>query len=150
MQLAPKGAFCYTVDMEKIDLFRELSYEIVGLAMEVHKIYGSNHKEIIYQRALAEKLTLAGVKFEQEPQIQVLSIDTGKKLGWYQPDIFIDKKIILELKATNYPLKVHETQLRDYLKCSQIELGYILNFGMPSLYYRRIIYTNNQKLHTSV
>ncbi len=150
MQLVPKGAFCYTVDMEKVDLFRELSYEIVGLAMEVHKNYGSNHKEIIYQRALAEKLGQAGIKFEQEPKIAVISIDTGMKLGWYQPDILIDQKIILELKATTYAFKIHETQLRDYLKCSKIELGYLLNFGMPSLYHRRIIYTNNQKLHTSV
>ena len=118
--------------------------------MEVHKIYGSNHKEIIYQRALAEKLNLAGIKFEQEPKIEVVSLDTGMQLGWYQPDILVDKKIILELKATTHAFKVHDTQLRDYLKCSKIELGYILNFGMPSLYYRRIIYTNDQKFRKSV
>ncbi len=140
----------YTVHMNKVDLCRELSYEIVGLAMEVHKIYGSNHKEIIYQRALAEKLNLAGIKFEQEPKIEVVSLDTGMQLGWYQPDILVDKKIILELKATTHAFKVHDTQLRDYLKCSKIELGYILNFGMPSLYYRRIIYTNDQKFRKSV
>jgi GxxExxY protein len=136
--------------MEKLDLYRELSYQVVGLAMEVHSSYGPNHKEVIYQRALAEKLSIAKVNFQQEPKIAVFSVDTGKQLGWYQPDFLIDDKIIIELKVTSYPLKVHEKQLRDYLKCTKFELGYLLNFGSPSLYYRRIIYTNDLKLRTSV
>lgn len=131
-------------------MYRELSYKVVGLAMDVHSTYGSNHKEVIYQRALAEKLTLSGIKFQREPKIAVRSIDTGKQLGWYQPDFLIDGKIIIELKATAYPIKTHEIQLRDYLKCTKIELGYLLNFGQPTLYYRRIIYTNNLKTDTSV
>jgi len=118
--------------------------------MEVHSAYGSNHKETIHQRALAEKLSLSGIGLQQEPKIAVVSVDTGKQLGWYQPDLLIEDKIIVELKATAYPIKVHETQLRDYLKCSKLELGYLLNFGTPTLYYRRIIYTNDVKFWTSV
>lgn len=140
----------YTHIMPKIDLYRTLSYELVGLAMEVHTTYGSNHKEIIYQQALAEKLSLAGIKFEREPRIPVISVDTSKQLGWYQPDFLIDQKIIVELKAMPYPIKVHEVQLRDYLKSSKVELGYLINFGMPNLYFRRLIYTNDQKYHASV
>jgi len=136
--------------MEKIDLYRELSYKVVGLAMAVHSTYGSNHKEVIYQRALAEKLTLEGIEFTQEPKIVVRSLDTGKQLGWYQPDFLIRGRMIVELKATLYPMKAHETQLRDYLKCTDIELGYLLNFGGRTLHYRRIIYTNDVKFGASV
>jgi GxxExxY protein len=136
--------------MERPDLFRGLSYKLVGLAMEAHSAYGPNHKETIYQRALAEKLAAANVNFQREPKIAVLSIDTGKQLGWYQPDFLIDNTIILELKATLYPIQAHELQLRDYLKCTNIELGYLFNFGTAALYYRRIIYTNNLKPFTSV
>ncbi len=142
-----RGSLCYILHsaMEKPDLFRDLSYKLVGLSMEVHSDYGSNHKEVIYQRALAEKFAIAGIPFRQEVKIPVLSVDTKKQLGWYQPDFLIDNRIILEIKAVGYPAKAHEIQLRDYLKCSNIELGYLLNFGMSSLYYRRIIFTNNRK-----
>ncbi len=134
---------------ERIDLQRELSYELIGLAMDVQTTYGSNHKEIIYQRALAEKLKLNNIDFVQEPKIEIFSADTRRSLGWYQPDLLVERKIIVELKATSYPAKAHEVQLRDYLKCSNIEIGYLLNFGLPSLYFQRIIYTNDRKAHTA-
>lgn len=132
--------------MDKPDLYRDLSYKLIGVAMKVHADYGANHKEKIYERALSEKLDKDGVKFVVQPKIPVYSIDSGAQLGWYQPDFLIDDKIIVEIKATNYPIKAHEIQLSDYLKRSKVELGYLINFGQPSLYYRRMIWTNDRKI----
>jgi len=131
--------------MPAIDLHRELSYQLIGIAMNVHSNYGTAHKEVIYERALAEKFSIAKVPIKNQPKLAVYSVDTKMKLGWYQPDFLVDDKIIVELKATAYPIKAHEIQLRDYLKCSTYELGYLLNFGMPSLYFKRIILTNLRK-----
>lgn len=131
--------------MDDQNFHPELSHQLVGVAMKVHTAYGSIHKEVIYERAFKEKLLLAKIPFLSQPKIPVLSVDTKEQLGWYQPDFLIADAIIVELKSTGYPLKVHETQLRDYLKCSRYELGYVLNFGMPSLYYKRIVFSNGRK-----
>ncbi len=128
--------------MSNEPLYKELSYRIIGLAMEVHRIYGSGHKEVVYQRAMEEKLKIAGIPFKAQPRIPVLSIDSGKTLGHYVPDILIDDRIILELKRTDFPIRIHEIQLRDYLKNTYYELGYVINFGCPSLYFHRAICSN--------
>lgn len=80
-------------------LHKELSYEIRGAAIEVRKNYGLGHKEVLYQRAFAEELSLRKIKYEREKPIKVLSPKTGKVIGSYQPDFIIDGKIIVELKA---------------------------------------------------
>ena len=126
-------------------LHKELSYRIIGIAMEAHREYGSGHKEVVYQKALEEKLAIAGIPFKAQPRIPVLSINSGKTLGHYIPDILIDDRIILELKRTDFPIRIHEIQLRDYLKNTPYELGYVINFGCPSLYFKRVICSNQHQ-----
>ncbi len=141
-----RGLFVILLFMNtSVNLHPELSHAIIGIAIDVHNSYGSAHKEVIYERAFQEKLELHKIPYVNQPKIPVYSVDTKKRLGWYQPDFLISDKIILEMKATKYSVKIHETQLRDYLKVTGYELGYLLNFGMMSLYFRRIIYTNDRK-----
>jgi len=126
-------------------LFKDLSYQIVGICMEVHREYGAFHNERIYHKVLKEKLEQKGIKFVSKPRIVIYSKDTGKEIGFYEPDLVIENKIVIELKAKHIVLKNNEIQLSEYLKASEYELGYLFNFGLKSLYYKRIIFTNNNK-----
>ncbi len=126
-------------------LYKELSYKIIGLCLDIHNEYGSMHKENIYHNVLAEKLNLSNINFKSKPKINIFSKLTGKKIGCYEPDFVINKKIILELKVIPNVLKQFEIQVSEYIKTSEYELGYLINFGLKSLYFRRIIFTNNNK-----
>ena len=126
-------------------LYKELSYEVHGAAIEVRKNFGPGHKEKLYQNAYAEELESRSIDFEKEKHIAILSPKTGKKIGAYQPDFLVDNKIIVELKAKYpYPQKYID-QLYDYLRNSKYELGYFINFASPKLFIKRIIYTNDNK-----
>lgn len=80
-------------------LYKELSYEIRGAAIEVKKNYGAGHKEVLYQRALAEEFSLRGIKYVQDKPIRIYYPKTKKVIGSYQPDFIVEDKIIVELKA---------------------------------------------------
>lgn len=126
-------------------LYKELSYQLQGAAIEVRKNYGSGHKESLYHHALAEEFTLRKLLFEQEPSIAIKSPKTGKTIGIYRPDFLIEEKIIVEVKALEVLPRKLVDQLFDYLRNSKYELGYFINFGGPKLYMKRVIYTNDRK-----
>ncbi len=131
--------------MEETFLYKDLSYKIIGLCMAVHREYGNVHNERIYQKVLEEKLLSDKIDFKSKQKVSIYSRDSGKEIGFYVPDLVIDDKIIIELKATTMPLKRDEIQLSEYVKTSKFEVGYCVNFGLASLYCKRIIYTNNNK-----
>ncbi len=131
--------------MEKNILYRELSYQIIGAAIEVRKSYGPGLKEIIYQNAYTEELENLKLNYRREAVINIYSPKTGKVVGTYRPDFIIEDKIIIEIKAIGQIPKLFIDQLYGYLKNSKCELGYFINFSSPKLYYKRIIYTNNLK-----
>jgi GxxExxY protein len=126
-------------------LHPELSYKIQGCIYNVSNKYGKGLKEIIYQKALAEELEKAGLKFEEQKRINIYSVDSGKKLGVYVPDFLIEDKIILEIKATDFTTKNNLNQQLSYLKASIYEVGYLVNFGTDKLFMKRSIYTNDRK-----
>ena len=131
--------------MPDLNLFPELSHQLVGIAMNVHNSYGFSHKDAIYQRALEEEFLTNKIKFTSQPKIPVHSKNSGKILGWYQPDLLIEDSIIIEIKATPYTNQNQIKQILDYLAVSNIELGYLLNFGLDRLDFKRLIFTNNRK-----
>ncbi|MFA6159542.1 MAG: GxxExxY protein [Parcubacteria group bacterium] len=126
-------------------LYKKLSYELQGCFMEVRKNFGPGHKEIVYQSALIEEFSEKNIKFEKEKCIKIYSPKTGKIVGNYRVDFLIDNKIIVELKAVDLIPKNFIDQIYSYLKNSEYELGYFMNFKSPQLYIKRIIYTNNKK-----
>jgi GxxExxY protein len=134
--------------MKQADLlYKQLSYEIRGAAIDVKKNYGLGHKEILYQRAFAEELSLRGIKYEQEKQIKIYSPKTKKPIGSYQPDFIVEDKIIVELKALeNMPRRMID-QLYSYLRNSKYELGFLINFRSSGVNINRVIYTNDNKKH---
>ena len=131
-------------------VYPELSYLIQGCIFEIRKQYGPGQKEIIYQRLLEEKLVNKGLRVEKEKRINVYSQDSGKVIGIYQPDLLIEEKILLEIKSSKFTTKTDEKQLYYYLRNSQYELGYLINFSTPRLFIKRIVYSNSKKPYLSV
>ena len=131
-------------------LYPKLSYVIQGCIFDVRKQYGPGQKEVIYHRLLEEKMKDKGINIEREKKINIYSQDTGKVVGWYQPDIVVDGKVILEIKSTRFTTKQNEKQLYHYLRNSEYELGYLVNFSTPKLYMKRIVYSNSREPYLSV
>lgn len=126
-------------------LYPKLSYDLRGADMEVRKNFGPGHKEIIYCNALVEELDFRKISFERERAIKIYSPKTAKVIGFYRPDFLIEDKIILEVKAVDLIPKNFIDQVYSYLKNSEFELGYFINFKSPKLYVKRVIYTNDRK-----
>lgn len=119
-------------------LFKELSFLIIGAAMEVHGKLGPGFLEAVYQTALAHELTLRGIKFEQLQPLTVLY--KGISVGTYVADFVVEGKIILELKAVTKLHPMHEAQAINYLAATGFKLAILINFGEDSLKYKRLIH----------
>jgi len=126
-------------------LYKDLSYQIQGAAIEVRKNFGPGHKESIYQNAFAEELKSRDIKFDKEKSIEIYSPKTGRIIGLYRPDFIMDNKIIVEIKALDPTPQKLVDQLYDYLRNSSYELGYFINFASKKLYIKRVIFTNDRK-----
>ena len=118
-------------------LFKELSYAIIGAAMEVHRILGSGFLEAVYQAALAHEFSLRGIAFEQYLKLPVSYKD--QLIGNYEADFVIEGQIIIELKAVSAISAAHEAQAHHYLAATGLKLAVILNFGAESLQQKRIV-----------
>lgn len=118
-------------------LHKELSYNLVGAAMEVHKTLGPGFLEGTYQRAYETELKVQKIPFIAQKKIRIFykNID----LGFQVLDLVVDGKIIIEIKSVSEILPIHQAQLTSYLKATEYELGILINFGGKSLQYKRVI-----------
>lgn len=126
-------------------LEKKLCYNIQKCIFSVSSKYGKGLKEIVYQKALAEEFEKQGLKFEEQKRIDIHSLDSGKKLGTYIPDFLVEKKVIVEIKASSFTINQDIEQQRSYLRISEYEIGYLVNFCTPKLKIKRSIYTNDRK-----
>jgi GxxExxY protein len=118
-------------------LFKELSYVIIGAAMEVHRILGPGFLEAVYETALAHELTLRGIRFEAQKRLPVYY--KGQLVGDYVADFVVEDQIILEIKAVSALTAAHEAQAHNYLTATGLRLAILLNFGATSLQQKRIV-----------
>jgi GxxExxY protein len=118
-------------------LFAELSYAIVGAAMEVHKILGGGFLEAVYQAALEHELTLRGIPFARQVCLPVTY--KGLLVGDYIADFVIDGKIIVEIKSVSVLTPKHEAQALHYLAATGYRLALLLNFGNQRLTQMRVV-----------
>jgi GxxExxY protein len=116
--------------------FKELTHKIIGCAMEVHRVLGPGFMEYIYQRALAIEMKSAGIKFLEEFEIPVFY--KGNKIGLRRVDFFIENNVTLEIKAKSALENEHLAQAINYIEASNISTGLLINFGAPSLQFKRI------------
>ena len=119
-------------------LYREECYKIIGACMEVHKELGPGFLEPVYQEALSLEFYVQGIHFEKEKDIHI--VYKGKTLDkCYKADFLCFDKIIVELKALSELSNDHIAQLLNYLKATKLRVGLLVNFGSPSLVYKRLI-----------
>ena len=121
---------------EKI-LYKDLSYKIVGLAMEVHSKLGYGFLEKVYENAMMVLFHREGIHATQQAPLTVHF--EGQVVGDYYADILVEDKIILELKAIEKITDVHRAQALNYLKATGLRLAILLNFGKERLQYERFV-----------
>ncbi|HVQ56148.1 MAG TPA: GxxExxY protein [Pyrinomonadaceae bacterium] len=121
---------------EKI-LYKDLSYKIVGLAMQAHRELGPGFLEKLYENALMIRFEENGVSAQAQLPIQVQF--HGRIVGDYIADILVENSILVELKAQERMLQLHKAQTLNYLRATNYRLALLLNFGKISLEHDRII-----------
>lgn len=122
-------------------LEKELTEKIIYAAIQVHKALGPGLLESAYQICMVHESKLLKMDFEQ--QVPLVVTYKGVQLdGGYRLDLVYEKRVIVELKAVEEVLPVHEAQLLTYLKLTGIRVGLLLNFNVPVLkngIYRRVL-----------
>ena len=120
-------------------LFEELTRKIIGAAMEVHSTLGPGFLEAVYQEALEMELKLRGLAFVTQEKLAITY--KGKVLHHtYKPDIVVEGKVIVEIKAQAQLTTVDEAQAINYLKGTGCQLALVFNFGARSLQWKRLVH----------
>lgn len=119
-------------------IYKDLSYKIIGLAMQVHRELGSGFLEKVYENSLMVLFRRDNIPAAQQVSINVHFED--EIVGNYIADILVDDKIILELKCIETIANVHRAQVLNYLKATGKQLAIILNFAKEKLEYERLIF----------
>ena len=113
-------------------LEKELTDRIIGAAIEVHKILGPGLLESAYQVCMEHESTLREIPFERLVDLPLnykgIDLDAG-----YQIDLVYNKRVIVELKAVERIIPVHEAQLLTYMRLTNIRVGLLINFNVPVL-----------------
>lgn len=123
-------------------LHEDLSKKIIDAYYKVYNELGYGFLERVYQNAMYYELKAQGLKCETEKQIMVYY--EGIIVGDYRSDMVVENKIMLELKAAESLVYAHEIQLINYLRCTEIEVGLLMNFGKEPKFVRKL-YTNDKK-----
>lgn len=107
----------------------ELTYKIIGAAIEVQKILGGpGLLESVYEAALCHELGLLGLSMERQVNVPVMYKGVAVKEP-LQLDILVERKVIVEVKATEKDHSIYESQVLTYLRLTGLRLGLIINFG---------------------
>jgi GxxExxY protein len=110
----------------------ELSYKIIGAALNLHKIVGPGLLESAYENALAYDLAEMGFSVQQQVPMPFIYKDVRLEVG-YRADIIVENKVLLEIKSVENLMPVHFSQTLTYLKLSEIKLGLLINFNTKIL-----------------
>jgi GxxExxY protein len=118
-------------------LHKELSFEIVGAAMEVLNALGHGLNEKVYENALVAELKSRGIKVDQQRRFRV--VYKNVVVGEYISDLLVDDKVIVDTKVIDAVSDAGIGQVMNYLPIAKLELGIILNFRRPKLESRRVV-----------
>lgn len=119
-------------------IYKEESFRIIGLCIEVHNNLGSGFLEIVYKDALEYEFKKAVIEYEKEKEYKVHYKDIILPHYFYADFVVFDK-IILEVKGIPAIADDHIAQTINYLKVSGNKLGLLVNFGQLSLQYKRLL-----------
>ena len=110
----------------------KLTEAILGAAIEVHRVLGPGLMESAYEECLCHELSLRNIAFKRQVSLPIKYKNVKLDCG-YRLDIVCEDKVILELKAIEKLLPIHEAQLITYLKVSNQPIGLLINFNVPVL-----------------
>ena len=113
-------------------LHKELSDQVIGAAIEIHRQLGPGLLESAYQACLAHELSLRGILFVSQLDLPLTYKGVQLDVG-YRIDLLIGDKVIVELKAVEKVLPIHEAQLLTYLRLLRKPVGLLLSFFVPVL-----------------
>lgn len=110
----------------------ELTSKIIAGAIEVHRFWGPGLNEDVYERSLCQELKEHGINYQQQLNVPLLykGIKVGDDL---RVDVFVEEKVVLELKAVRELLPIHEAQLLTYMKLLNARVGLLINFNVEIL-----------------
>lgn len=112
---------------------KDLIYQVNGCAIEVHKHLGPGLLESVYHTCLKKELTIRGLEFQTELTIPVyykgLELETGLRC-----DLLVEKSLVVELKAIEKVLPIHEAQILTYMNLLEIPIGLIINFNVTHIF----------------
>lgn len=109
-----------------------ISDQVIGAAIEVHRVLGPGMLESTYEACLAHELTKRGVPFRRQVELPVIYKGDRIECG-YRIDMLVQDVVIVELKAVDKLLPVHDAQLVTYLRLTDLPLGLLLNFNVRLL-----------------
>ena len=113
-------------------ILNELSYQVIGCAMEVYKTLGPGLLEAVYEKALIHELELKGIPVQSQVPVEMnykgVNVGDGLRL-----DLLVDDKLIVELKSVEELKPVHHKQLLTYLKLMDKRLGLLINFNVSDI-----------------
>ena len=115
------------------------TYAIMGAAMEIHRQLGHGFLEAVYQEAAMVELPIREIPFEREVALPVKYKNTLLPTH-YRADFVCFSEIIVEFKALSRLTNIDEAQLLNYLKATELKRGLLINFGAPSLEYKRLVW----------
>jgi GxxExxY protein len=111
----------------------ELTYRVIGAAIEVHKFLGPGLLETVYQKCLAAELSYQSIEFEMELSIPIIYRDQ-KIEALLRCDFLVDKVLVLELKSVTDVLPLHQAQLMNYMNLLKAPKGILINFNVINLF----------------
>ncbi len=110
----------------------DLTSRVIGAAIEVHKALGPGLLESAYEECLCHELQVKGISFRRQVPLPLVYKGIRLDCG-YRIDLFVEDRLVLELRTVDRVLPIHEAQLLTYLRLSGAKAGLILNFSHPVL-----------------
>ncbi len=125
----------------------ELTQVIIQVFCEVYNELGHGFLESVYQEAMLVALRQKGMTVEAQRPLPVWF--RGGKIGDFRPDLIVGDAVVVELKAARAFEPIHEAQLLNYLRASELEVGLLLNFG-PAPKVKRMVFANEKKKNLAI
>ena len=132
MHVLPQVEIPFTTEARRHRVLegKELTQEIIGAAIEVHRALGPGLLESAYEECLCYELEIRGCAYRRQVELPLtykgIKLDCG-----YRLDVVVEATVLLELKCVERLLPIHDAQLMTYLRLSGIKIGLLMNFNVP-------------------
>lgn len=117
--------------------FDPLSQRVIEAALAVHRKLGPGFREELYENALCIELEKRGISYRRQVTVSVTY--DAQLIGSHTLDLVVENSLVIELKAVNTILEVHQQQLLGYLRAAAVPVGLVLNFGAFPLQIKRVV-----------